>query len=72
MAGLIGQIEAACGADSAAHAQADMAAMDEEAAADYAAERVAGCTTAGPGNGDGGGNGNADKGKGKGKKDKGD
>jgi hypothetical protein len=72
MAGLVGQIEDACGADSAAQAQADLAVMVEEAAADYAAERVAGCTTAAPGNGDGGGNGNADKGKGKGKKDKGD
>jgi serine/threonine-protein kinase len=72
MAGLVGQIEEACGADSAAQAQADMAAMDEDAAADYTAERVAECTTAGPGNGDGGGNGKGDKGKGKGKKDNGD
>jgi hypothetical protein len=72
MAGLVGQIEEACGADSAAQAQTDMAVMDEDAAADYTAERVAECTTAGPGNGDGGGNGKGDKGKGKGKKDNGD
>lgn len=72
MAGLVGQIEEACGAESAAQAQADMAVMDEEAAADYTAERVAECTTAGPGNGDGGGNDKGDKGKGRGKKDNGD
>ena len=72
LAGLTEQIGAACGADSAAQARAEMLPMDEEAATAYADELVNGCADAAEGNGNGNGKGNGKgKGNGNGKKDNG-
>ena len=72
LAGLTEQIEAACGADPAARARAEMLPMDEEAATAYADELVNECADAAAGNASGNGKGNGnERGKGNGKKDKG-